>query len=310
MISPPSRIPASSRAFRKPGRPCRFPRWASLQQRASPKVICAIRGARPSPPHRDRRNEHHTQQRPHSGEPQTAGGSQNLSASDDIRRLAPATLGKWPAITSVHAAGTGPDGGRPAWPHAVPIHPGRPNGLEPRTPTRRKRWPGRRNSPAERCGHRRAGAGRAPGRSSTADTASRLGIMLALLIRPVRCLRRAGTIPRLISTQLTSTVVLKEDPVPANPLVLRNLFIRTGVGSTTAAGRGGRFGHLGNSQGLGQSVPPPPLLQRRQRGRRMPTRPLPALRWEAALLRPPRIYGRGDPAECLYPHESVAVPSP
>ena len=47
-----------------------------------------------------------------------------ISASDVIRRLQPqARRGR--RHHAVHAAGAGPDGGRPRQPHAVPVHAGR-----------------------------------------------------------------------------------------------------------------------------------------------------------------------------------------
>ena len=44
-----------------------------------------------------------------------------ISATDVIRRLQP-HLAKLPGITLIHAAGAGPDRGRPRQPHPVPVH--------------------------------------------------------------------------------------------------------------------------------------------------------------------------------------------
>ena len=67
-----------------------------------------------------------------------------ISASDVIRRLQP-QLGGSGRHHPVHAARAGPDGGRPRQPHAVPIHPGRPQRGRVEQPMRPKCWPGCRN---------------------------------------------------------------------------------------------------------------------------------------------------------------------
>ena len=95
------------------------------RQQALAKVILQGSGrGEPVVVHRHRRNEHDAEQRTHSDQPEAARASAKRRRREIIRRLQP-ELAKVEGITLLHAAGAGPDGGRPRQPHAVSIHAGR-----------------------------------------------------------------------------------------------------------------------------------------------------------------------------------------
>ena len=122
--SSPSRIPASFRAFPKPAQTVSFPEMSTLQQQLT-KVILT-----------DPAVDNLSSFIGIDGTNTTLNSGRiliNLKPLDErkisaTRRHPPpaAAAGESRRHHPVHAAGAGPDGGRPRQPHAVPIHPGRP----------------------------------------------------------------------------------------------------------------------------------------------------------------------------------------
>ena len=99
-----------------------FEEMSRLQQDLTAGDRQGPRGGKPVVLHRDRRHEHHPEQRTNPHQPEAARRTRALRQRRDPPP--PAAIGRRRRHHPVHAAGAGPDRGRPREPHAVPIHHG------------------------------------------------------------------------------------------------------------------------------------------------------------------------------------------
>jgi multidrug efflux pump len=188
-------------------------------------------GGQPLVVHRDRRHQHHDEQRAHPDQPQAAGGPRRQRDRD--HPAAAARAGERCRDHPLHAAGAGPHGGGPHQPDAIPVQPrgsGRARAGEwvpafhrpPESPARAAR---RGQRPAERgaAGPPRAGP---RDRVTPRDHAPDAGRRALRLLRPAPDLD--------MFTQLNQyRVVLEVGPdFSKHPDNLQDVYLRSTEGGT------------------------------------------------------------------------------